>query len=110
MRVLAATLALAAGALVPAATAGHAPKLSLLKRTPPVLRGTGFGAREAVRVVETAPAAFTRAVRTTRAGTFTLVLVGGDPCSRIAVVAVDSRGERVRLRIPPRLCAPAGTP
>ena len=109
MRVL--TIALAAVALVPAATAGRQPDATLrvVDWTPLTVRGTGFASGE--RVVVTLRTGRPRAVSlTTRAGSsgrfraaFGL-LVAIEPCrGTIVVTATGSRGSRASVK---RACRP----
>jgi hypothetical protein len=93
------------------AVAAGTPSLTLVHKSPLVVRGSGFRPHMTVRVVETAPVGRTVSVRTSAAGTFVADLVAGDPCSNVVVHAVGRLGGRASLRIPPgRLCAPAVSP
>jgi hypothetical protein len=77
------------------------PELSLVKRVPLEVRGTGFGAHKMVRV-SSGP---TRVrVRSSARGAFVASLPLSVRCSGRRVVAVGSGGRRAVLRIPPMLC------
>jgi hypothetical protein len=102
------TLALATVALATlAAAAGAAatPTLRLVNMSPLVVRGTAFAPREAVTVSSPYGRIQTRATAT---GAF-VVRFGGVPrCSSGGVVlARGAHGERVTLRLPLTMCAPA---
>jgi hypothetical protein len=81
----------------------RAPMLSLVRRQPLTIGGSGF--RPAERVLVRAADARIR-VRASRLGRFRAVL-GGDRCTDGVVVAVGSRGDRAALRLPRALCPPA---
>ena len=87
----------------PAAAARH-PALSLVKRVPLEVRGTGFGAHEMVRV-SSGPAHVR--VRSSARGAFVASLPVSVRCSGRRVLAIGSGGQRAVLRIPPMLCPPA---
>ena len=107
--VLTVALLLAVSTVGPASTAPAAkPTLRLVAKSPAKLRGTGFKARERVRVTlvvdETSRV---RTVRATTAGAFTATFEGmaaTDPCSAIGARAVGSRGSRAALKLPQRMC------
>ena len=101
-------LALAAVALAAAAASAGAaatPTLRLVNMSPLVVRGTAFVPREAVTV--STPYGHTR-IRATATGGF-VVRFGRVPrCSSGGVVvARGAHGERVLLRLPLTMCAPA---
>ena len=95
----------AAAALAVPAGAERAPTLRMVNFTPLVVRGTAFVPREVVTV--TAPTGRIQ-VRTTATGSFVASFRGTPRCSSGGVVvAVGARGERVLLRLPLTMCAPA---
>jgi hypothetical protein len=79
-------------------------ELSLVRRVPLEVRGTGFGAHEMVRV--SSGPAYVR-VRSSARGAFVASLPLSVRCSGRRVLAVGSGGQRAVLRIPPMLCPPA---
>jgi hypothetical protein len=87
----------------PAAAARH-PSLSLVKRVPVEVRGTGFGPREMVRV---SSGWAQMGVRSSARGSFAASLPVSARCSGRRVLAVGSGGQRAVLRIPPMLCPPS---
>jgi hypothetical protein len=94
---LCALLAAAALCVVLAApaAAGIKPRLALVHASPLTVRGTGFAARERVRVtVRTAARTVVRSARTSGAGAFTVRFAGVrlGPCG--AVAAAGARGDR----------------
>jgi hypothetical protein len=96
-------------AAAPAAGA-RAPSLTIVHRTPLVVKGVAFRPRESVTV--TTPAGRMH-VRTTANGSFLASFGAGlsDRCSGGArIVAVSVAGERVVLRLPLTMCAPAASP
>jgi hypothetical protein len=104
-RILVLALAAAAVAAVPAGAA-QGPSLTLLRVAPLVVRGSAFSPRSTVIV--TAPYGRLH-VRTTTRGVFVASFPGNvDRCSTGGmVVAIGTRGERMTLRLPSALCAPA---
>ena len=112
MRVRLLAIALLAAALALPAwgrDAGRAPALRIVDRTPLTVSGTGFGAREEVRLtLRTGRArAFARSTRADAAGAFRAafgVLVAVEPCrGALVVTATGSRGSRATVR---RSCRP----
>jgi hypothetical protein len=105
-RVLVLALATAAVAAVPAGAA-QSPSLTLLRVAPLVVKGSAFTPRSTVTV--SAPYGRLH-VRTTTRGVFVASFPGNvDRCSNGGtVVAVGVGGEKVTLRLPKTLCAPAG--
>jgi len=95
-------LVVLAAALIVAAPAAAAPRLTLVHSQPFVVRGLGFKPHE--RVVVRA-AARTVIVRTTSLGRF-LATFTSDRCSGGRVVAVGASGDQAVLRLPPAMCAP----
>jgi len=109
-RVAVVVVLLAAGAQVTAgaALARTAPRLSVVERSPLVVRGAHFQPGE--RVTVKAPH-LSRVVRTTARGTFRADLgtVTGDRCS-MRIVATGARGDTATVLPWRALCAPAATP
>ena len=105
-RLLALLLVPAAAAVLAApAWAERTPSLRLVDFTPLVVRGTAFVPRELVTV--TAPTGRVQ-VRTTATGAFVASFGGTPRCSSGGVVvARGAHGERVLLRLPLTMCAPA---
>lgn len=84
------------------------PSLQVVRKAPLTIRGTGFHARESVRV---SAARRNWRLRATPAGAFVLTLGGGDRCNQVRVLAVGSGGSRAILKtLPSPMCAPAKTP
>src|SRR5262245_60699960 len=95
----------AAAALAAPAGAERTPSLRLVDFTPLVVRGTAFVPREVVTV--TAPTGRIT-VRTSATGAFVASFGGAPRCSSGGVVVARSaHGERVMLRLPVTMCAPA---
>jgi hypothetical protein len=83
------------------------PSLSVIDRTPIVLRGAGFGARERVLVIVRAE--FLRATQRATATTGGRFLVRFDgirltPCTGASIVALGARGHSAQLRLALREC------
>jgi len=70
------------------------------------VRGSGFRARERVRVTitPTGRGGVTRRVRANRRGTFTLAFAGIDSCGGVHGVAAGSRGSRASFRFSAIMC------
>jgi hypothetical protein len=98
---------LVALALPTGAPAAHrTPALRLTSVAPLTVHGTGFAARERVRVRVLAPRPLTRRVRATRNGTFHVRFAElVDRCSAFDIRARGGDGSRARLKVQP-LCAP----
>jgi hypothetical protein len=99
------TLALAAGTA--GASRSGTPALTVVERSPVVIRGVGFGRRE--RVVVTVSAALQRATKRTVAtsqGRFVIRFDGMrlSPCTGASIVATGARGHWVRLKFGLREC------
>lgn len=102
---LATVAAVAAVAAAAPAVAARTPSLKIEKATPLVVRGLGFHARETVTL--TAPVGRLR-MRTTATGGFLASFQSGvDRCSGGRIVAIGTSGDRVVLRLPQLMCAPA---
>jgi hypothetical protein len=73
-----------------------------------VIRGSGFYARESVRVTLRATASHVKLVRTTSAGTFSAGFdaTSADRCSALVARAVGARGDRALLKAPAPECPP----
>ncbi len=110
MRLLAVTLLmflLAAGTA--SARTQSQPTLRILRSADAlVIRGSGFYARENVRVTVATTSSRVKVVRTSPTGTFTANFGATyvDPCSAFVVRAVGSRGDRALLKLPARQCIP----
>lgn len=110
MRVLVATLLallLASGAA--SARTRSQPTLRILRSADAlVIRGSGFYARENVRVTVTATTSRVKTVRTTSTGTFRADFGATyiDPCSALVIRALGARGDRALLKLPARQCIP----
>lgn len=102
----AALLALAGAA---AASGATRPSLSIRRDLPLTLHGSGFRAREAVRVsVRMGERRWVRGTRAGSAGGFTVQFVGVrlDYCSTpLVITARGGRSGAVSAKIPPRECA-----
>ena len=95
----------AALAIASPAGAERTPTLRLVNFTPLVVRGNAFAPRETVTV--TAPTGRIQ-VRTSATGAFVASFDGMPRCSSGGVVVARSaNGERVLLRLPLTMCAPA---
>jgi hypothetical protein len=95
-----------------AAESGRSTKASLrlLTFAPPTVRGTGFGARERVRLDLLAPETARRRAIAGATGSFVVRFEGvpATRCDLIRVVAVGSRGSRAGLKyLPAPACMPA---
>ena len=80
--------------------------LFLARKAPVKLRGAAFRPRESVRVLLVADkATWTRTIRASATGAFLVTFVGVrlDPCE-IEARASGSRGSRVSLKLPERMC------
>ena len=99
-------MAALAGVAAASAQARATPALRLVARTPLTVAGAHFAPRAAVAVSVESVRVTTRA---DAAGRFRLVVrgvpLGG--CSSPRVLAVDSRGSRASLRVPPLACMTA---
>jgi hypothetical protein len=88
-----------------AAAAGRStsrPALKLVQRSPLQVHGVRFKLRERVRLTaSTDTDRVTRAVRTTRRGTFTTDFGSIDVCKTVTVKAVGARGDRATLVVEP---------
>jgi hypothetical protein len=83
------------------------PSISVVERTPVVLRGAGFGARERVLVIVRAE--LFRATRRPVATTGGRFLVRFDgirlaPCTRASIAALGERGHNAQLKLALREC------
>jgi hypothetical protein len=103
---LAATVA--AGAAARTSAAAH---LRLVHVRPLVIDGTGFRARERVRVVlrQSTAEMSTRETRATTAGSFSVTFTGVTlgRCGNFSVIAAGSAGSRATLHVPLPACMPA---
>ena len=100
-------VALAAGtASLAAANATTRPALRLVDAGPVVLRGTGFKAREHVRVAVYAQTRAAKRVTANLHGTFTVRFAGLDPnaCAGFSATAVGDEGSRASFKRPPGQC------
>jgi hypothetical protein len=80
------------------AVAGARPRLVLVRGAPVTVRGTGFAARERVRVtVRTATRTIARSARTNGDGVFTVRFAGVGLGACGAVAATGARGDRATL-------------
>jgi hypothetical protein len=98
---------------VAAAAAQGAPAAHLAFTSSSTVKGTHFAPRERVRVrFGSGSAVQVVIVRTNQLGTFVITVPSGipdDQCgSPIVVSAAGVQGGAALLRIPPRMCAPAG--
>jgi len=84
--------------------------LRLVDRSPARVAGIGFHARERVKLIFTSDGVWQRAIRATRAGTFTAAFPDAtiDRCIGVAVIARGQRGSLATLRVMPRACPPPG--
>jgi hypothetical protein len=107
--VVAAALAFVVVGLAAGSTPARHSALSLVKPVPLQGRGTGFHARERVRVVAiAAPASATKRMRASSRGSFTAAFkFGASHCSGLRVIAVGNAGSRATLkRLPLPACEP----
>jgi hypothetical protein len=94
----------------PAPAASHAAKrravLMPVVGDPFRVRGSGFRARERVRVVvtPTGRTRITRRVRATGRGTFVLAFAGIEPCGGVEGVAAGSRGSHASFQFASFTC------
>ena len=108
--VVAAALALLLAGLGAGSTSTRQASLRLVKPAPLRLVGSGFRARERVRVVASVGhASATKRVQASRHGSFSASFrFRAGHCSGLAVVAVGSAGSRATLKRPPLpACMPA---
>jgi hypothetical protein len=114
MRVVAVTaLAVLVAATAASARTQSRPSLRIARSTSSlVVRGTGFYARESVRVTVTAGASRAKTVRTSSTGRFAADFGTAfvDPCDAILIRAAGRRGDRALLKIPPRACISQSAP
>jgi hypothetical protein len=101
--VVAAALAFVVAGLAAASRPVRQPALSLVKPVPLQVRGTGFHARERVRVVAVvARTSVTKWVRASSHGSFAMALkLEAGHCSGLRVIAVGNAGSRATLMRPP---------
>jgi hypothetical protein len=99
--------------LVATAASGAVPtaKVRFVSANPATVRGSGFVARERVRLTLVAPdTKRVRAVRTSTRGAFTVrfgLLTGYDRCKDgLRVTAVGARGDRAAAKLPQPECPP----
>jgi hypothetical protein len=107
--IVAAAIALVLAGLGAGAASTRHPMLRLAKPTPLEVVGSGFRARERVRVMATkARVSATKHVRASRRGTFTVGFAFGvGHCSGVRVLAVGNEGSRATLkRTPLPACKP----
>jgi hypothetical protein len=108
MRGVAAVAVLAALSIVGSVGANEPakPSISVVDRTPVVLRGAGFGARE--RVLVTVSSGLLRATQRTTAtyrGSFVVRFEAVRlPCAGATVVATGGRGHQARVKLSLREC------
>ena len=106
--VLAATVMLAAAALAPsgAGQTVKGPQLRLMDADVLMVRGTGFQARERVRLVVRAPGLVTRDATAGTGGGFTMRLAGVSPsaCAGFSITATGNHGSRATLKRAPGQC------
>jgi hypothetical protein len=100
-----AALAAAIAALA-SATATTKPALRLVDTSPLAFRGTGFEAREHVRISVYAGERATKRMTASMAGRFTARFAGLDPnaCAGFSAVAVGSEGSRASFKRAPGMC------
>ena len=84
------------------------PSLRLVDRSPASIGGSGFRAREQVRLIFTSNGVWQEALRATQAGKFTAVFPGAtiDRCVGFVVIARGQRGSVATLRGMPFACPP----
>ena len=104
-----ATILLAALGLTGAAAATHqtSPELRIVDRSPVVVRGGGFGARESVLVtVRTGLLRATQRTTATQRGRFVVRVdeIRLTPCAGGAIVATGALGHTARLKLRLREC------
>ncbi len=109
MFVLAAVVALGAAALAPTGVgqSSRQAQLRLMDTAQPMVRGTGFHARERVRLVVRAPALVLRSATASTGGGFTMRLPGVSlsSCAGFSITATGDRGSRATLKRAPGQCA-----
>ena len=105
---LALPVALVATALAPAGAGQTAakPQLQLMESAVPTVRGSGFRARERVRLVLHAPGLVTRNTTAGTGGGFTMRLAGLNPnsCTGFSITATGDHGSRATLKRAPGMC------
>ena len=94
--------------LAPAAAGSHA-RVSLVDRSPLMVKGTSFKARERVVVTVTAGTKFVRTVTATRTGTFVArftssATLKADCGVSLQILAVGNRGSVAGVKIPGKEC------
>jgi hypothetical protein len=106
---LALPVALAATVLAPTGAGQTAarPSLQLMDTAALTVRGTGFRAREHVRLVVRAPGLVTRNTTAGTGGGFTMRLAGmsAGSCTGFSVTATGDQGSRATLKRAPGQCA-----
>jgi hypothetical protein len=98
--VLIASVLLSVAAVAASGTAAPAPRLALDRLQPPTVTGTGFAARERVRLVLVRPSGSTgRRAKASAHGRFSKAFAGVtlDRCSAFSIRASGSAGSDVRL-------------
>jgi hypothetical protein len=97
--------ALAAGVLCGPASSGHSARAQL-RLAGLMLHGTGFHAREHVRLVARTPTLVTRRVTAGSGGRFTMRFnpAAGTACTGLTIVATGNRGSKATLTRLPQQC------
>jgi len=102
-------VALAAAALAPAGAGQTAakPQLQLMDSAALTVRGTGFRAREHVRLVVRGPGLVTRNATAGTGGGFTMRMAGmsAGSCTGFSITATGDLGSRATLKRAPGQCA-----
>src|SRR3954468_3369940 len=99
-------LAVVAALLVPAASTARAPQLTVAAASPLTVKGSGFGARERIRVSVSLPGSSAHWTTASRGGSFTVrfMAMSPDSCTAYVLHAAGLRGDNAVLRIRPREC------
>ncbi len=99
-------LALAAALAVPTASVARSPHLAVADASPLTVKGSGFGARERIKVSVSLPGSSAHWTTATTSGSFTVrfTAMSVDSCTAYVVRAAGLRGDNAVLRIRPPEC------
>jgi len=98
--------------LLPAAAVATAPRLAVADVSPLAVKGTGFAAKERIRVVASLPGASVHWATASATGAFVVRFsaMNPDSCTAYVVRAAGVRGDSAVLRVRPPECPQPLTP
>jgi hypothetical protein len=98
--------------LLPAAAVATAPRLAVADATPLTVKGSGFRAREHIRVIVSLPGSSAHWTTANATGGFTVRFsaMAPDSCTAYVVHAAGVRGDTAVLRVRPPECPQPLTP